>query len=867
MSWLLFFHRARRDAELSKDIQFYLDTETEDNIARGMPGDLARERAHRKFGNPTLIREEVYRMHGPPFLETLWQDGLYALRMMRRKPLFTAMIAATLALGIGANAAVFSMVQAVLLQPLPYKNPSRLVAIWDRNVRDSGVSKMFDSFEDFREVSQHASSFEEVAAATWAVGGRLLRGHGFTRGVLTMPVSRSFFPLLGIAPALGRTFVEPDSQRGCSAVLSDRVWRRQLAADPNIVGNSVTLDDELCAVVGVMPPSFAFYPEAVDLWILLTPNFSPPPNQLPLGIFARMRPGISIAQARAEVSTLHAAVHRNDGKERDLVPTVRNLQEEFTFLADASLKTTLWVLFGAVTFVLLIACLNIANLLLTQAVAREHELALRAALGCGRQRLLRQLLTEGLLLASIGGALGVAVAFAGIRYLRAAHPIEMPIGAHLEINWPVLAFTAAVSVVTALLFGLLPAWRASRVDSVESLKAYGRGSASGKPRRWMQTLIAGEMALSLVLLVGAGLLMKSVLNMVHEPLGFRPEGLAVTGVTLPPNHYPDAPSRLQFYDRLVTVLEARAAALTTGLPPYVNASSVMHISNQPVSPELERHDVGQRTVSSEYFEVLRVRLLRGRTFDLHDRPSSEPVAVINEAIAREYFAGEDPIGKRICIGDAGEKNPWRTIVGVTANEKSSTDYHQIGWAERGIVFKPLPQDPPPAVSVVVSAPGTGLQRRIANIDDRVAIGETQMMEERFERLLTYPRFRSVLLGAFAGFSVLLAAIGLYGVLAQLVAQRTQEIGVRMAMGATRADVLRFIVLQAGYPVLAGLAAGLLAATAAMRYIGTLLYGVRPTDPGTLGTVCIALIVVAGLATLLPALRATRVDPLEVLRNE
>jgi hypothetical protein len=236
--------------------------------------------------------------------------------MMRRKPLFTAMVAATLALGIGANAAVFSMVQAVLLQPLPYKNPSRLVAIWDRNVRDSGVSKMFDSFQDFREVSQHASSFEEVAAATWAVGGRLLRGHELTRGVLAMPVSRSFFPLLGIAPALGRTFVEQDSQRGCSAVLSDRVWRRQLAADPNIVGNSTTLDDQLCTVVGVMPPSFAFYPEATDLWILLTPNVSPPPDRLPIGIFARLRPGISIAQARAEVSTLHAAIHRNDGKER-----------------------------------------------------------------------------------------------------------------------------------------------------------------------------------------------------------------------------------------------------------------------------------------------------------------------------------------------------------------------------------------------------------------------------------------------------------------------------------------------------------------------------------------------------------------------
>jgi predicted permease len=867
MNWLRFFHRARRDAELAKDIQFYLDAETEDNVGRGMPLDIARERARRKFGNPTLIREEVYRMNGPRFLATLWQDGLYALRMMRRKPIFTATVAATLALGIGANAAVFGIVHAVLLQPLPYKNSSRLVAIWDKNVRDSGISKMFDSFQDFREVARHASSFEEVAAATWAVSGRLLSGHGFTRGVLAMPVSESFFPLLGIAPALGRTFVAEDSQRGCSAVLSDRLWRRQLAADPKLIGNSVTLDDQVCTVIGVMPPGFAFYPDAAELWILLTPGFSPPPDRLPIGIFARLRPGIGIAQAQAEVSALHAAVHRNDGKERDLVPTVHNLQEEFTFLADASLKTTLWVLLGAVTFVLLIACLNIANLLLGQAVARERELAVRAALGCGRRRLLRQLLTEGLLLASIGGALGVGVAFAAIRYLGAVQPVEMPIGARVEINWPVLAFTAAVSVLTAFLFGLLPAWRASRLDAIESLKAGGRGSVSNRPRRLTQALIAGEMALSLVLLAGAGLLMESVLNVDHEPLGFRPEGLAVTGVTLPANRYPDAASRLQFYDRMVSRLGDRTAALTTGLPPYVSASSVMHISNRPVSPGSERHDVSERTVSPEYFEVLRVRLLRGRTFTVHDRPSSEPVAVINDAIAREYFAGEDPIGKRICIGDPGDKNPWRIIVGVTADEKSSRNYRQIGWVERGNVFKPLAQDPPRSVSVVVRATGAGLPHRIANIDDGVAIGDTEMMEARFGRLLAYPRFRAVLLGAFAGFSLLLAAIGLYGVLGQFVAQRTQEIGVRMAVGATPVDVLRFIGLQAAYPVTAGLAAGLLGAEAAVRYMGTLLYGVRPADPAMLSIVSIALIVVAGLATLLPARRAARVDPLVALRNE
>jgi predicted permease len=867
MSWRRFFHRTRRDAELAKDIQFYLDAEMEDNVARGMHPDEAREHARRKFGNTTLIREEVYRMHSLLFFETLWQDSLYALRMMRRKPIFTVTVAATLALGIGANAAVFSIVNAVLLEPLPYRDPSRLVAIWDRNVRDSGVSKNFDSFQDFREVSQHASSFDEVAAATWAVSGRLLSGHGFTRGVLAMPVSESFFSLLGVAPGLGRTFAQEDSKRGCTVVLSDGLWRGPLSADRELIGNSVMLDDNVCSVVGVMPPGFAFYPDATDLWVLLTPNFSPPPDQLPVGIFARLRAGISVSRAQDEVSSLHAALHRGDGKERDLVPTVHNLQEEFTFLADANLNTSLWVLLGAVGFVLLIGCLNVANLMLGQSVQRERELALRAALGCGRRRLTRQLLTEGLLLASVGGALGTGVAFAAISYFRSVNVVEMPIGARVEMNGPVLVFTAVVSVSTALLFGLVPALRASRLDALEGLKTSGRGSVSNVPRRLAQALIAAEMALSLVLLAGAGLMMESVFNMDHEPLGFRPEGLTVTDLRLPVNRYPNAASRLQFYDRITLQLGDHAAALTTGLPPYDNASSVLHISGQPVSPESERHDVGQRTVSPDYFAVLGVRLLRGRVFDSRDRASSEPVVIINDAITREYFAGADPLGQRICVGDLGESNPWRTIVGVVADEKSSRNYHQIGWAERGNAFKPLAQDPPRSASVVVRGPGADLQRVIANKDDSVAIGDTQSMQGRLGRLLAYPRFRAILLGAFAAFSVLLAAIGLYGVLGQFVTHRTQEIGVRMAVGAKPVDVLWLIVLQAGRPVIAGLLAGLLGADALSRYLGALLYGVRPTDLRTFGVVSGSLIAVASLATVVPAWRAARIDPLVALRNE
>jgi putative ABC transport system permease protein len=866
MGWRRFFHRADRDAEAATDIQLHLDIEIEDNIARGMKPDEAKAAARKKFGNPTFIREEIYRMHSVRFFETLWQDVLYALRLMRTKPGFTAMVAITLALGIGANAAVFSIVQAVLLDPLPYKNPSRLVAIWDKNVRDSGISKMFDSYQDFREVSRYARSFEQVAVGTWAVGGRLLSGYGATRNILAMPVSDSFFALLGTAPARGRTFVSEDLNRGCSVVLSDRLWRGPLNADPKVLGNSITLDDQACTVLGIMPPGFAFYPEATGLWILLTPNFSPPPDQLPVGIFARLKPGIGLAQAQAEVSRLHAATHRNDGKERDTVPVIHDLQEEFTFLAETGLKTTLWVLLGAVGFVLLIACLNVANLLLGQVLGREREFAVRAALGGGRRRLIRQLLTEGLLLASIGGALGIGVAFSAVRYFRATKPIEMPIGARVEMNWPVLAFTVAVSVVTALLFGLLPAWKASRLDAIEVLKGGGRGSIASTPQRLIRGLIATEMALSLVLLAGAGLLMESVLKMDSEPLGFRAEGLAVTSIFLPPNHYPDAAHCLQFYERLISKL-GNQSAIATDLPPYGGASSPLHIAEKPVPPQFERHDVGQRTVTSGYLEALGVRLLRGRTFDSRDRASSEPVALINEAIAREYFPETDPIGQRICVGDPGEKNPWQTIIGLVANEKTSRNYHQIGWIERAQVLRPLSQQTPRSVSIALRGSGVDLRRAIRDIDDRVAIGDIETMQGRLGRLLAYPRFRATLLSAFAAFALLLAAIGLHGVLRQFVAQRTREIGVRMAVGAKPADVLWLVVLQAARPVVAGLAAGLLGAAILCRYLGSLLYGVRAADPMTFGLVSISLICAASLGTFFPARRATRVDPMVALRDE
>jgi predicted permease len=856
------FARRAIHERADEELQFHLSMIEQRMIESGMPPEVARAEARRKFGNPTLIKEHTLDSWRYAFMDTLIQDLRYALRLLARKPGFAAIVALTLALGIGANTAVFSIVEAVLLRPLPYKEPSRLVSIWLRNVHETGTSKTFGSLRDYRAFAR-ARSFEQTAAATWATGGRLLQGYGPARDILALPASESFFALLGVEPALGRTFAPEDMQRGCSIVISDRLWRGPFRGDRAIIGKNVVLDDRSCTVLGVMPPSFTFYPTVAQAWMLLTPDFSPPPNQIPLGIFARLRPGVTIAQAQAEVSALHTALNRSDGQERDLAPLVADLHGEFTFLAEARLRATLWILLAAVAFVLLIVCLNVANLLLGQGFARQHEMAVRAALGCGRGRLARQLLTEGLLLAAVGGAAGIAVAVAAIRYFRVAAPIEMPPGADVRMSWPVVAFTAAISLATALLFGALPAWRASRLEGAESLRTR-RGSAQTTPHRVMKTLIAAEMALSLVLLAGSGLLMQSVLLMGSEPLGFERRGLATASVKLPVAGHQDAGRRVRFYDRLLGALGDNAA-LSTGLPPYGRSqSATLHIPG--VEPS-ESRSIGYRSISPSYFRVMGERLLRGREFNDHDHASSAPVVIVNEALARRYFPDTDPIGQRIALNDPSETNPWRAIVGVVADEKGAGGFDHMGWAALPGAFKPLAQDPPRSALIVARGSGIDLRRAVKGIDETAAVGEVETMDKRLGRMLAYPQFRAALLSAFALFAVLLAAIGLYGVLGQFVEQRTAEIGIRMALGARPRDVIRLVARQAGAPLAAGLALGLAGASALSRSLASVLYGVEAGDPTTFAAVSLALILAGATAAFFPARRAARVDPMTALRNE
>jgi putative ABC transport system permease protein len=798
-------------------------------------------------------------------------DLRYAARLWSQAPAFTVAATLVLALGIGATTVVFSIVDGVLLRPLPYKDPDRLVAVWRRNVREQGASKLFDTFVDFDEYRRRAASFDSVAAATWAVDSQVLTGHGPTREITVIPVSASFFSTLGVDAALGRTFAADDESRGCSVVLANAFWQNTLQADRTIVGSSIMLENRACTVVGVMPPGFAFYPQAAQIWTLLGPDTRPPRTDMSVGIFARLKGEVTPAQAQAELTALHSGLHPGEGLERDLIPTVYELQGEFTWLASRTLRSTLFAVSGAVGFVLLIACLNVANLLLGRSITRHRELAVRAALGASRARLLRQLLTEGLLLSLLGGGLGIVLAYGAIRYLRYSNPIELPVGADIVLHVPALLFAASVSVLTTLVFALMPALRASCIEAGPGLKAAGHGSTQHRAsRRLVSGLVAIETALSVALLVGAGLLIQSVLRMTTEPLGFNPDSLVTTTVGISERKYPDAERQGQFFDELERRVSEIPGISGVALGSQRTPTDTLEIEGQPMSaPRL----AARATLNSGSLSVLQVPLLRGRAFTDRDRSGSEPVAIVNESFLRAHLGGADPIGRRIRLGQRQNQTPWMTIVGVAGDVKGQSLYQEMSWTASPTVFRPFRQEPSRRAMLTIrlasgiAGTGDAVQREIAALDGSIPIGEVQTMNARLAKGLAYPRFRAFLSGGFALSALLLAVVGLYGVLGQFVAQRAREFAVRMAIGASRRHVFLLVARHGGIPVILGLAAGLLASFALARTLASLLYGVGPADPLTLIIMSTTLLSAAGLAMALPARRAARVDPMVALREE
>jgi len=790
-------------------------------------------------------------------------DLRFAARSFARRPGFALVAALTLALGIGATTAVFSIVDAVLLRPLPYKEPGRLAAVWITSTREKGLAKLFATFADFDQFRRHAQSFESVAAATWAARtGLVLSGHGPSRGILTIPASANFFDTLGVTAMVGRTFRADDEARGCSLVLAHSLWVSTFAADRSIVGHSVTLDQAPCIVLGVMPERFVFYPAATQAWILLQSPADP--RRVLVGIFARLKPGATLAQAQTEMRGLFRAIHTG-ADTRDFEPVVFDLHGEFTFLAGRTLRTTLMVIFGAVVLVLLIACLNVANLLMARLAERRRELAVRAALGSQQSRLVRQLLTESLLLGVLGASLGVAIAAAAVRYFAAASPIELTAGAQVAVNLPVLLFGGALSIGTTLVFGLLPALRAARVDLTERLKMGRRGTVRGR-HALARAVIAIEMALSFVLLIGADLLITSALRMQNAPLGFQPDRLLATRMALPAPRYSTNSERVQLYDRLLERLPG--TALTSRVPPEAGSGQVLEIDGRRTEPGSTMHDAGADAVSPAFFDLLHIPVRRDRAFDARDREAAPPVAIVNEALVREYFPEGDPLGRQIRM--AGADMPWLTIVGVVGNLKHTELMNEMAWVETPIFYRPLAQAPPSA-SIQIVARGTlrrEIQKEIAAVDDpSIPVAELEALQARLARILAYPRFRATVLGFFAVGALLLAAVGLHGVLSQLVSQRVPEFGLRRAVGAQTRDLLWLVARQGGVPVLAGLALGVASTFAFSRVLSTLLYGIQPADPHTLAAVSLLLLAAASLAILLPARRAAGVDPMAALREE
>jgi putative ABC transport system permease protein len=553
-------------------------------------------------------------------LEQFVQDLAFGARSFARTPGFTAVVVLTLALGIGATTAMFSIVNALLLHPLPYRDPDRLVVIWERLPGDPKAPPVFDSYRDFHAWESRSQSFEQLAAATWATGGQILTGSGPAREVLAMPAGIEFFSMLGVAPELGRAFQTDDLKRGCTVVLHHRFWMSAFGGQNSAIGRHIELNQKACTVVGVMPKGFTFYPDVLAMWMLITPDseISRDPDNANVGVFGRLKPGVSLERAQREMQILYANEHRKDTGGVQRVVEVYPLAKQFAYLTGPNLRLSIVVLFGAVIFVLLIACFNIANLLLGRSLVRQKELAVRAALGSGRLRLIRQLLTESLLLALAGALAGTLLAVCAVHYFRVLNPIELPPGNPVGVNLFVLGFTAALAILIALLFGLAPALKASRVDVIDTLRTHGRSASSPAARTLGKLLVAGEVMLSLALLVGAGLLIASVNRLASVPLGFRTDHVLTVSVSLPKWSYSKGARRAAFYRELVNRIGAlpgvESTALVSSLPLNNSrfAGSALAVDGRPAPNRASApRDVGEASITPNYFQVLDVALERG----------------------------------------------------------------------------------------------------------------------------------------------------------------------------------------------------------------------------------------------------------------
>ena len=890
MMWLRSLWRrvhavARAEAinrEIAEEMQFHIDMRTEENIRRGMSPEEARKDAEVRLGNSTRLKEQGYDVRGGRWLESFWQDFRYGARVLQKNPLSTLIVILTLALGIGANTAIFSVINAVLLRPLPFTEPERLVTLWNVNPKagGDGFPVSYPDFYDWR-AQQH--SFERLAAfhqrsLTLTGAGEAARLNGAT-------VTADLFPLLGITPQLGRSFTSDEEKAGNDAViLSDGLWHRRFNGDSGIIGRVISIDGRGHTIVGVMPAGFDFPLDAepVELWTCTALDDEEAGGWMTrtrdhhcLEILGRLRPSVTLRAAQADLERITAALEAqypgiNSGLGVLAVPYFKRVV--------GYVSRVLLLLFGAVACILLIACSNASNLLLAQAAGRQREMMVRSVLGAGRRRLIQQMLTESVLLSLLGGAGGVLLAFGGTKMLLRFIPEGLPRIGESTIDLRVLSFSLLVMVLTGVLFGLAPALQGAKANLVSGLKEGGRGGTeSRRARRLRDALVMAQVMMTFVLLISAGLLLTSFRHLLEVKPGFDAQHLLSFHVSLPWTKYREFDRIESFYQQLT----ARVAALpdvtsvsaTSALPFSGESGAVgVAVEGEPTDPHDPFPYISEfRIVRSGYFRTLGVEILQGRDFDARDTLRGKQVVIVNESFARQHFSNQNPLGRRIkvTVGIDERGSLWREIIGVVKDVKSA-DLSQASSAECYIAHSQIPFGTLTLVVRTKVEPHSlinGVRREAQALDPDVPIYAVHTMEEYLSASMARPRFNTVLLSLFAGTALLLTAIGLYGVLAWSVVQRTPELGIRLALGAPTRSVLRLVIGQGMRPVLLGLAAGLLAALPLTRLVESYLFGVRAHDPATFGVIAGLLTLVGLLACYLPAQRAAKVDPMVVLRYE
>ena len=883
--WRAIFARRRMDGELDEELRFHIDMDVAARVRAGEDPDGARLAALRGFGGVERFREDCRDARGVAWLDAFGGDARRALRSMAAHPAFTAAVVLTLALGIGANTAIFSVVNAVLLRPLPYHAPSRLVMLWE-NDRNSGTVREPASVPDLFDFAARNHVFSSMV-------GIQPRALNFTPGtpganaelLSAAAVTSGFLPTLGVSPLLGRGFLPAESAPGGSAValISERLWRGRFAGSSSIVGQRIELEDSSYTVVGVlpdglelpsMPPGFTSLRGGVDVWLPLaaTPTSSPR-SRHDVVLVARLRAGVTSVAAQREMAALAARLeveYPRDNRARGV------FVEPLSASMVREVRPALAVLLAAVGLVLLIACANVANLLLARTVSRRREVAVRLALGAGAPRIAMQFFVESLLLSLLAAAVGVGIAALGLRALLALAPADLPRLAQVSLDPRVLGFTLAIAIVLALACGILPAIVARGLDVQSALQEEGgRGSSGTRARaRLRGALVVLEVALSVMLVIGASLMIRSVWSLRNVDPGFEPEQLLEAQYQLPPSRYPQSFSDfprwtrvLAFHRRLIERLESIPGVKSVS----VSASDPLHtgFTNSFVIVGRESEALGQpeiyvRTASPSYFATAGVSLLSGRMLTDGDDADAPPVLLINEAGAKRFFPGSDAVGQHIQFWGAS-----REIVGVVADEK----FAGLASETPPAVYPPIWQVPMTSVSLLVrtasdpAAAVATVRRQMRGLDPEIALSEVGTMGEALSRSIGKERFTMLLLGSFAALALLLAVIGVHGVLSYAVEQRRREMGIRMALGAQRSVVLAMVVRQGMGLSLAGIVLGVLGALAVTRLLGALLFGVTPTDFGTFALVVVAITLVAALASFFPARAATSIDPAASLRAE